>query len=58
MGAGAEGAQHAGELPDGVEFQAVEVEMAVVDLRARLDDVAAAIVAAVADGDLEGFRPW
>ncbi len=48
-------AQHAGELPDSAEFQAVEVEVAVVDLGARLDDVAAAIVAAIADGDLEGF---
>ena len=54
--AGAERAQHAGKLPDPAELQAVEVEMAVVDLRVGLDDVAAAVVAAVADGDLEGLH--
>src|SRR5690606_29229061 len=56
MRAGAEGAQHGCKAPDGREFEAVEVEMAVIDLRICLDHIATAIMPAIADRDLEGLH--
>src|SRR5262249_11428923 len=47
---------HQQQLPDPVDLQRVEVKMAVIDGGALLHRHAAAVIAAVADGDLQGLH--
>lgn len=57
MEAGTEGGDKKGEAPHRPHFEAVEIEMTVIDRRIGGHDITAAIEAAVSDGDLHRPGP-